>query len=251
MGKGLSKLGIDWSNSATFVMLWLVFSFITVGFIEPRHGGWKNRVRWGFNPTSSSNEPPPEWFPIPLVAADPKQRVVEGRESSLRDDVQILRGVTTYEEWTKAGDTLRVREATGVIVTMRREDVVVMPLQPDKNSAEWFKMPSSKSTQSEPPARFPKHVNSGIQRGSAGSNFPSHDVISMHAEFPKDEWASATLLRFDDGSFLPVDATLHLPGFSPAAKRGMTFAAVIAAAIAFLGTWALQALSRRIERRNA
>lgn len=246
MFKTLASFGIDWSNAVTFFMLWFAFSFIVLGFIGPRHGGWNKRVDWSMY----THEPVPDWFPIPLFHADAEKRVVKGARSSLVRDEHIILGVTTHAEWAGTADTIRVGDATGAIVEMRRNDVVVMPIRADKNDTQSFQFPAPVSAPRNRKDRFPADISGYLQREPARTDHPEFDLMNMHARYPRGAWAKATLFRFDDGSLIPESATLHLRGISLAATVGMAKAAFLGAIPAFFGTWLLQAMSRVIERES-
>lgn len=247
MGKGLTKRRIDWGLVGAVVLLWLVLTPIVLLFTSPHHGFPGRRIVWSMY----TNEPVPDWFPIPMFHADPEKRVVVETQSSLVPDEHIILGVTTHAEWTGTGDTLRVSDATGAIVAMRRQDVVVMPLQSEKHNAKSFQFPTLVSESDNRQERFPVDLSGFLHREPAKNDRPAFDVISMHARYPRGVWAKATIFRFDDGSLVPEFATLHLRGVSRAAAIGMAKAAAIGAAIALFWTWALQRASRWMERRNA
>lgn len=246
MRKGLAKLGIDWSNSATFVMLWLVFSFIVVGFIEPRHGGWKKRIDWSMY----TNEPVPDWFPIPLFHADPEKRQPELEPRDVT--VHYAFGVTTYAEYSNGKPTLRARVRSGEVVTVDRDEVVVMPFDLSDHKPAYFDFIRLEGEPAEVERRFPVRADGMIEPGAWGSTLPYPNLrMQINIHNSDESWGDAWIVISPDGAVTPGDCTLYLRGVSRAAAIGMTIAAAIGAAIAMFCTWLLQRASRWLERRNA
>jgi hypothetical protein len=241
----LAKLGIDWSNAATFVMLWLVFSFIVVGFIQPRHGGWKNRLNWYMN----TSEPVPDWFPIPLFHADPEKRQFELEPRDLT--VHYAFGVTTYAEYSNGKPTLRARVRSGEVMSVDRSQVVVMPFDLPDGEIVYFDFLGLENEPEDVKGRFPVRADGTIESLAPGSTPRPNVWMFVQAWNNDTTWSEAWIVVASQGKVEPSGATIHLPGVSRAAAIGMTIAAALGAVIALFWTWILQRASRWMERRNA
>lgn len=207
-------------------MFWFLCAFgllVIPSVWSTGHGKWQRTESWH----QGSGDPVPDWFPVPVFAAEGAERREHRGWAGTPTPVFVMAGATTYAEYASSGETLRVSVPSGEIVEMQRAVVTAIPSPIEDASFIGVDFPESAAQPPDRRERFPWRLSGGLVRADQFTP-PRHD-FDLHASYPRGEWAKAYLLRNDDGSVVPESARLHLRGLSGRAMISLTLSGFLAA----------------------
>lgn len=226
MNEGRRPRRIDWSVATTFLLFWflcwlglmMIPSAWTTG-----HGKWQRTESWH----QGSGDPVPDWFPVPVFAAERAERREHRGWAGTPTPVFVMAGATTYAEYAASGETLRVRVPSGEIVEMRRAALTASPPHIEGASFIGVDFPEHAAEPPDRRERFPWRLSGGLMR--ADQFTPPRYYFDLHASYARGVWAKAYLDHQADGSVVPGSARLHLRGLSRHAIVSMILSGLLAA----------------------